>query len=784
MNTMHSELLMKEAKRLFNLGFAIHWLKPKDKRPVKAGWTTGPRESALSLKKSYKPGYNVGVRLGEVSNLVGKDGLITNTYLAVVDCDVKSPEPHHQKEMMTKLRALFGGDVGAGPAVASGRGNGSAHFYVRVGHPFRTRRLAQSAEKVKVKMPSVEPSAYELKTLSKKELKEGWRLKPAWEISLMCEGSQVVLPPSVHPDSGKLYKWSKALKTVEAIPCFKTKDLPGKADPEEAKEHTAGSQAFKPVEVVLGLSDLSPRIIRMIEKGEGVEDRSAALFSSMLAMVSCHFTDDEILSVLTDKENWLSQCAYDHAKTKNRARAARWLRRYTLKRARKEADASAHFEAEVEEVSLSPKEAKAQARELLVAKNWKDELERRSKDDSSPKANFHNMTLILENCVKGPIFTRDLFKIRDTYGVNAPWGVKAGSMVTDDDIIRIKAWVTERYRFEPSRNLVSEAVTYAALKHSRHPVQEYLAGLRWDGKERIHRWLYDYMGARGVPKAYLRAISTKTLCAMVARILEPGLKFDHILVMEGAQGIGKSTAGRILAGEEWFCDTLPDIRDKDAMLNLQGAWVVEIGELATLRRADSETHKAFLSRQVDRVRPPYGERWIDVPRQCIFLGTTNPGSYLKDKTGNRRFWPVQVGQCDFKGLEKARDQLLAEAVETYEVFAEKLWLEGDAKKQAESIQQLKVGEDESSFMQESLRNFIKEEEKKPPLEQFNLERFHLQELFDGPVAPLGKWRESSFHLQLAGEALRQLGYQKWLSNGRALWGKNGPVRGRPKKGRN
>lgn len=779
MNSLHSELLLKEAKRLFNLGFAIHWLKAKDKRPVKAGWTTGPRESALALKKSYKPGYNVGVRLGEVSNLVGKDGLITNTYLAVVDCDVKSPEPHHQKEMMTKLRALFGGDVGAGPAVASGRGNGSAHFYVRVGHPFRTRRLAQSGEKVKVKMPSVEPSSHELKTLSKKELKEGWRLKPAWEISLMCEGSQVVLPPSVHPDSGKLYKWSRELKTVEAIPFFKTASLPGKADPEE-KEHSKEAHAFKPVEVVLGLSDLSPRIIRMIEKGEEVEDRSAALFSSMLAMVSCHFTDDEILSVLTDKENYLGAVAYEHAKTKNRARAARWLRRYTLKRARKEADATQQFNEEVEEVTLSPKEAKAQARELLVSKNWKDLLERRGKDDSSPKSTLQNISIIMEHTVKGPAFTRDLFKIRDTYGADTPWGGKKGAAVTDDDTVKIKAWLAQRFRFEPNRNLVSEAITLNALKHSSHPVREYLDGLRWDGVERIDRWLFDYMEAKA-PKTYLRAVSRKTLCAMVARILYPGIKFDHILVMEGGQGIGKSTAGRILASEEWFCDTLPDIRDKDAMLNLQGAWVVEIGELATLKRADSESHKAFLSRQTDRVRPPYGERWIDVPRQCIFLGTTNPGSYLKDKTGNRRYWPVEVGQCNFTGLEKVRDQLLAEAVEAFEVFAETLWLEGDAKRQAERLQAVKVGEDEGSFMLESLRRFIKEEEAKPKLEQFNLERFHLQELFDGPVAPLGKWRESSYHLQLAGDALRQLGYQKWVSQGRSCWGKGGPVRGRPRK---
>ncbi len=202
-----------------------------------------------------------------------------------------------------------------------------------------------------------------------------------------------------------------------------------------------------------------------------------------------------------------------------------------------------------------------------------------------------------------------------------------------------------------------------ARRNTYNPVTEYLDGLKWDGTFRLCTWLKDYMGAIGDPK-YLDAIGPRILVGAVARAFEPGCKHDVVPVFEGPQGAGKSTAVRIL-GNPWNADGVPDLSTKDAAIQIQGVWLVELEELTSMSRADVEHVKAFLSRSVDRYRPPYGRNATNRPRRCAFIATTNLQDYLKDETGNRRFWPVRCRDVDLSALERDRDQLLAEAVQEY-----------------------------------------------------------------------------------------------------------------------
>lgn len=242
---------------------------------------------------------------------------------------------------------------------------------------------------------------------------------------------------------------------------------------------------------------------------------------------------------------------------------------------------------------------------------------------------------------------------------------------SDRDDYLVAEWLQHQGITVPA-SIAGQAVETVARDREFHPVREYLDGLEWDGVARLDRWLTTYLGA--ADSVYVRAVGARWLISAVARIYVPGCQVDCALILEGPQGIRKSSALAVLA-RPWFTDRLSELGSKDAAIETRGVWIIELAELDTMSRAEVGTIKAFMSRRQDRFRPPYGKRLVDLLRQCVFAGSINPeGGYLKDATGGRRFWPVVCGTIDLDGLEHDRDQLWAEARDRFRRH-EPWWLE-------------------------------------------------------------------------------------------------------------
>lgn len=316
------------------------------------------------------------------------------------------------------------------------------------------------------------------------------------------------------------------------------------------------------------------------------------------------------------------------------------------------------------------------------------------------QATIDNVVLILEN---DPHLKRKIglneFSHSPVILGNLPWkkvkNAQDGDTWQDSDDAALRHYIEAVYEISaPSK--ISDALAIVQEKHRFHPIRDYLDSLSWDGLPRLDTLLIDYLGAEDTE--YVRTVTRKAFAAATARIYQPGIKFDYMTVLVGPQGIGKSLILKLL-GQRWFSDSLTTVQGKEAYEQLQDTWLVEMAELSATRKAEVESIKLFISKQEDIYRVAYGRRVSKFPRQCVFFGTTNDQEFLRDKTGNRRFWPVDVGVEErkkslWKDLNQFEiDQIWAEAVQIWR-DGEPLYLEPDM--EAEAMRKQEQHTEESS----------------------------------------------------------------------------------------
>ncbi len=322
--------------------------------------------------------------------------------------------------------------------------------------------------------------------------------------------------------------------------------------------------------------------------------------------------------------------------------------------------------------------------------NWMDKLERKA-DTNLPKPTIDNIKIVLENdpALKGK-FALNRFAGRGEVLGAVPWDARECRRLWEDNDNQGLYWYLEHAHKITGSGKIDSALSLYSNNHSFNDIQDYLSSLvgKWDGTQRLDTLFIDYLGAKDT--AYNRAVTRKAFVAAVARAMTPGCKFDNMVILTGAQGIGKSTLlDKMSRG--WFNDSIRTFESKVASELIQGVWIVEVSELDAFRRTDVSRIKQFLSLRADRFRAAYGRNVKELPRSCVFFGTTNTADFLQDTTGNRRFWPVDTGEqrCTknvWRDLDGELDQMWAEAVMRWQL-GEPLYLSGAVEEDAKAKQE-------------------------------------------------------------------------------------------------
>jgi hypothetical protein len=445
-------------------------------------------------------------------------------------------------------------------------------------------------------------------------------------IDIRGDGGCVVAPPSIHPETGDAYAWAVSPDDVDLAdaPAWLLAALtaePARHLPPVDRETRSDAETVRRATGYLAKMPASV-------SGQGGHN---AAFKAACKLVQGFALAPELVRTLLDE--FSKRCMPP------------W--------------SSRELDHKVAEAIKEPLPAGKEWGYLVSAPAVDDRLQRRAatnKGPGAPHASFANFCLLFDEHPRwAGRFAYDEFRGRVLLD---------GRHFDEDSCSNAQIWLEREYFPTVKKPVVWAAVHHAAIGAVHNEIADYLRGLRWDGVRRLNSWLSRVTGQIDDP---LRAAFGRCfLIQAVARGLEPGCKADCALVLVGPQGIGKSTLLRDLASPAWFADAPLDLQSKDSVLQIEGTWVFEVAEWAGFRTQRADRLKAFLSRANDRIRRPWATSAENIPRRCVFAGTTNDGDFLSDPSGSRRFWPVACSSIDLDWLHANRDQLWAEAVAAYD----------------------------------------------------------------------------------------------------------------------
>lgn len=671
--------MLDENADLVSAGASLHWLVPFRKNPIEDKWAAASIQSLGDLQRKYRRDANIGIRLGEPSSTGAG-------FIHLIDLDIRKAEC--ADEAWRALLTLWPGAKGF-PSVISGSGGASRHLYFVTSTPFRKKKLAQSAG---FTMVWDEEKGREVK-------------KNDWEIDLMGTGSQAVIPPSIHPDTKKPYVWERRFDldmlelsflspdTVRGWGVETSAPAAGGDDDDDGLMSAVRSAPIdmEPSEVDAILRDLPP---------DWLDSRD----QWWLVGMALHHQFEGKNAGYERWVEWSRQSPKFDAKDQARV----WksfkgtdnpVRMATLIAAANEARIMDDLDQAGPSTDLSDlfgaADLSAPVR-MHPAEGWQKLL--KLTEEGAVVSNAHNIGLIVENDIRfcgvvGWNLLADTFKRINEPLVHpgkarmkkAPrqlngWAWRISDPENGDDFIElnrdhlrqiIEAPTTQGgYDIKVSERDLSAALSVSASQQVYHPIRNFVLGNKWDGVPRIETLFIDFLKCDDTP--YHRDVSRLFFLGAIARIFEPGCKWDYVPILEGAQGARKSTFAQTLAhNPKWAGELSSEFSNHSKIFESHDRkWIVEIPELQGFSKADTRELKATITRQVDNIRRPYEKMAKEVPRQCVFIGTINEATYLRDSTGGRRFWPVEckTDSIDINRLRTIVGQLWAEAFSVYQAM--------------------------------------------------------------------------------------------------------------------